>query len=81
MALRPDGLRLQAKQKEQENTLREIERQHALGKFTARERIELLVDPGSFREFDSFMEGIPLRWEKEKIQSRQCVITGTGRVH
>jgi acetyl-CoA carboxylase carboxyltransferase component len=52
MALRPDGLRLQAKQKEQENTLREIERQHALGKFTARERIELLVDPGSFREFD-----------------------------
>jgi propionyl-CoA carboxylase beta chain len=81
MALRPDGLRLQAKQREQENTLREIERQHALGKFTARERIELLVDPGSFREFDSFMEGIPLRWEKEKIQSRQCVITGTGRVH
>lgn len=80
MALRPDVLRLHGKQKEQENTLREIEKQHALGKFMARERIDLLVDPGSFFEFDSFMEGTPLRWEKEKIHIRQCVITGTGRV-
>jgi len=80
MALRPDVQRLQAEQKEQENTPREIEKQHALGKLTARERIDLLVDPGSFCEFDSFMEGVPLRWEKEKIQTRQCVITGTGRV-
>ena len=81
MALRPDVVTLKAKQKEQENTPREIEKQHALGKLTARERIDLLVDPGSFSEFDSFMEGMPLRWEKEKIQTRQCVITGTGRVH
>jgi len=28
------------------------ERQHAKGKMTARERIELLLDPGSFTEFD-----------------------------
>jgi len=81
MGLRPDVLRLQEKQKEQENTLRGIEKQHALGKLTARERIELLADPGSFCEFDSFMEGMPLRWEKEKIQTRQCVITGSGRIH
>ena len=26
------------------------------GKLTARERIELLVDPGSFREYDMFVE-------------------------
>ena len=32
-----------------------IERQHARGKLTARERIELLVDPGSFRELDRFV--------------------------
>ena len=30
------------------------ERQHAHGKLTARERIEVLVDPGSFRELDAF---------------------------
>ena len=29
-----------------------IERQHARGKLTARERIDLLVDPGSFHELD-----------------------------
>ncbi len=32
-----------------------IERQHKGGKLTARERIDLLVDPGSFREVDAFV--------------------------
>jgi len=32
-----------------------IEAQHAKGKLTARERIELLLDPGSFEEFDMFV--------------------------
>ncbi len=32
-----------------------IEAQHAKGKLTARERIELLVDPGSFVEIDRFV--------------------------
>jgi acetyl-CoA carboxylase carboxyltransferase component len=31
-----------------------VERQHARGKLTARERIELLLDPGSFVELDMF---------------------------
>jgi len=31
---------------------RQVERQHAKGKMTARERIEALLDPGSFNEFD-----------------------------
>ncbi len=31
---------------------RAVERQHAKGKMTARERIEKLLDPGSFTEFD-----------------------------
>jgi acetyl-CoA carboxylase carboxyltransferase component len=31
-----------------------IERQHAKGKLTARERLELLLDPGSFIELDQF---------------------------
>ncbi|RMG48734.1 MAG: acyl-CoA carboxylase subunit beta [Acidobacteria bacterium] len=32
-----------------------VERQHAAGKLTARERIELLVDPGSFEETDALV--------------------------
>ncbi len=32
-----------------------IEAQHKKGKLTARERIEVLVDPGSFEEFDMFV--------------------------
>ncbi len=31
-----------------------VERQHARGKLTARERIDLLLDPGSFTELDMF---------------------------
>ncbi|MGM9753720.1 MAG: acyl-CoA carboxylase subunit beta [Candidatus Cryptobacteroides sp.] len=33
-----------------------IEAQHAKGKLTARERIALLLDPGSFEEFDCFVQ-------------------------
>ena len=33
-----------------------IDAQHAKGKLTARERIELLMDPGSFEEWDMFVE-------------------------
>ena len=33
-----------------------IEKQHQIGKLTARERIELLLDPGTFVEVDGFME-------------------------
>ncbi|MHC4937647.1 MAG: acyl-CoA carboxylase subunit beta [Planctomycetota bacterium] len=33
-----------------------IEKQHAKGKLTARERLDLLLDPGSFVEIDPFVE-------------------------
>jgi acetyl-CoA carboxylase carboxyltransferase component len=29
-------------------------KQHAAGKLTARERVELLADPGTFEELDAF---------------------------
>ena len=32
-----------------------IDAQHAKGKFTARERIQMLLDEGSFEEFDMFV--------------------------
>ena len=35
---------------------RRIEQQHAKGKLTARERIDLLLDAGSFEEWDKFVE-------------------------
>src|SRR5690349_18046712 len=35
---------------------RAVERQHARGKLLARERIELLLDPGSFTELDAFVQ-------------------------
>jgi propionyl-CoA carboxylase beta chain len=35
--------------------LKRIEEQHAKGKLTARERIDLLLDPGSFNELDQFV--------------------------
>ena len=33
-----------------------IDKQHARGKLTARERIELLLDEDSFEEWDTFVE-------------------------
>jgi propionyl-CoA carboxylase beta chain len=35
---------------------RQVERQHAKGKMTARERIDALLDPGSFSEFDELAQ-------------------------
>jgi propionyl-CoA carboxylase beta chain len=48
-----------------------IEAQHARGKLTARERIELLLDKGSFEEFDMFVEhrSIEFGMEKTKVPS------------
>lgn len=36
--------------------LKRIEAQHARGKLTARERLEILLDEGSFEEFDMYVE-------------------------
>ena len=40
---------------EQGGGKKRIEKQHAQGKYTARERIERLIDPGTFIEFDRFV--------------------------
>ena len=34
---------------------RRIDAQHSKGKLTARERIDVLLDPGSFEEYDMFV--------------------------
>jgi propionyl-CoA carboxylase beta chain len=58
-----------------------IERQHAKGKLTARERIEGLLDPGTFREIDMFVahRTVGFGIEDQKILS-DSVVTGWGKV-
>ena len=59
-----------------------IERQHKLGKLTARERFELLFDPGSFVEIDKFVvhRCTDFGIEDQKFLG-DGVVTGYGRVH
>jgi len=59
-----------------------IEAQHARGKLTARERIDLLLDPGSFEEIDMFVEHDchEFGMEKRKIPG-DGVVTGWGTVN
>ncbi|BAS00940.1 propionyl-CoA carboxylase carboxyl transferase subunit [Blastochloris viridis] len=61
---------------------RRIEAQHARGKLTARERIELLLDTGSFEEFDMFVQHRcdDFGMEKSKVPG-DGVITGWGTVN
>ena len=58
-----------------------LERQHAAGKLTARERIQLLVDEGSFEELDKFVEHrcIDFGMAGQKILA-DGVVTGYGRI-
>ncbi|MGD9932689.1 MAG: acyl-CoA carboxylase subunit beta [Dehalococcoidia bacterium] len=51
-----------------------IDAQHARGKLTARERIELLLDPGTFDEIDALM-----RPRGSEIPG-EAVVTGWGKV-
>ena len=59
-----------------------IDAQHSKGRLTARERIELLLDEGSFEEFDMFVEhrGVEFGMEKSKIPG-DGVVTGWGTVN
>src|ERR1700719_3650629 len=59
-----------------------IAAQHAKGKLTARERIELLLDHDSFEEFDMFVEhrNDDFGMEKTKIPG-DGVVTGWGTVN
>ncbi|HVY10141.1 MAG TPA: acyl-CoA carboxylase subunit beta [Mycobacteriales bacterium] len=59
-----------------------IEKQHAKGKMTARERIEALLDPGSFVELDAFMRHRAHDFGmQEKRPFGDGVVTGYGTVH
>lgn len=59
-----------------------IEKQHKAGKLTARERVELLLDMGSFSEFDEFVTHriFEFGMQDKKILG-DGVITGHGRIN
>ncbi|MCP4129358.1 MAG: methylmalonyl-CoA carboxyltransferase, partial [Gammaproteobacteria bacterium] len=58
-----------------------IEKQHAKGKLTARERIELFLDPGSFEEWDMFVEHRCTDFGMEQQSTPgDGVVTGYGTV-
>ncbi|OYX90081.1 MAG: methylmalonyl-CoA carboxyltransferase, partial [Caulobacter sp. 35-67-4] len=56
--------------------------QHAKGKLTARERIDLLLDEGSFEEFDMFVEHrcADFGMQDQKIPG-DGVVTGWGTIN
>ena len=59
-----------------------IEAQHARGKLTARERIELLLDPGSFEEYGMLMEHRCHNFDMEnKKYPSDGVIAGSGTIN
>ena len=58
-----------------------IERQHQRGKYTARERIEILLDEGSFEEFDMFVKHRSTNFGMEKTKFLgDGVVTGYGTI-
>ncbi|MEM7407532.1 MAG: acyl-CoA carboxylase subunit beta [Pseudomonadota bacterium] len=60
---------------------RRIEAQHKRGKLTARERLEILFDPGSFEEWDMFVEHDCHDFDMENSRiPGDGVVTGYGTI-
>ena len=58
-----------------------VEKQHAKGKLTARERVEKLLDPGSFEELDTFVRHRTYDFEMQKRRPwGDAVVTGYGTI-
>ena len=61
---------------------RRIEAQHAKGKLTARERIDLLLDESSFEEFDMFVAHRCVDFGMEQVKHPgDGVVTGWGTIN
>ncbi len=58
-----------------------VAKQHARGKMTARERVEKLLDPGSFKELDTFVRHRTYEFEMNKKRPwGDAVVTGHGTI-
>ena len=61
---------------------RRVDAQHSRGKLTARERLDLLLDPGSFEEWDMFVEHRSKDFGMEKTSiPGDGVVTGHGTIN
>jgi acetyl-CoA carboxylase carboxyltransferase component len=59
-----------------------VEKQHKSGKLTARQRLDILFDPGTFREMDIFVKHRCVNFGMEKVEiPADGVITGFGQVN
>jgi acetyl-CoA carboxylase carboxyltransferase component len=59
-----------------------VEKQHKSGKLTARERLDLLFDPGSFHELDLFVKHRATLFDMDKVViPAEGVVTGYGTVN
>src|SRR5215210_5491470 len=57
------------------------QKQHDRGKYTARERIEKLLDPGSFQELDTFVRHRTHEFNMDKNRPwGDAVVTGHGTI-
>src|SRR3954454_21438789 len=58
-----------------------VSKQHARGKLTARERVEKLLDPGSFRELDTFVRHRTHAFDMDrKRPGGEAVVSGHGTI-
>src|ERR1700756_469873 len=59
-----------------------VEAQHAKGRLPARERLSVLLDPGSFEEYDMFVEhnATDFGMDQQKIPG-DGVVTGSGTIN
>jgi acetyl-CoA carboxylase carboxyltransferase component len=58
-----------------------VAKQHEKGKYTARERVEKLLDPGSFQELDVFVRHRTHEFEMQKNRPYgDAVVTGHGTI-
>ena len=58
-----------------------VEKQHEKGKYTARERIEKLLDPGSFQELDTYVRHRTDEFDMQKNRPwGDAVVTGHGTI-
>jgi len=59
-----------------------VAKQHRSGKLTARERLDLFFDPGTFRETDLFVKHRCVNFGMEKVEiPADGVVTGFGQVN
>src|SRR5947207_5077542 len=76
-----DELRQRKEEAYHAGSERAVERQHARGKMLARERVEYLLDPGSFQELDLLARHRAHAAGLEERPYTDGVVTGWGTIH